>query len=698
MTKVTPGIFLAFALFLLSYSTSSKASAMTRNQNDGSRLHQRLQNHRKLQSASEEEGAIENQYIVTFEPGFDVNSILQEAAATRQQNQQQKKQQGTSANAEQIFQGMQNSIQYSLNANMSGAVFKDLSPEDLLVLLDHPQVVFAEQDKVITLDTRQWEAPWHLDKIDQPRIQLDRVYDYTLQGSNVDVYIIDSGIKIEHGDFEGRARCGYNVFSGEQGCQDVKNHGTHVASIVGGAAYGVAKKANLIAVKVVNGNNQEPGSVGTAISGLDYVTAQKLARPGTPAVANISLGSGLSDSFDQAIDRAVEAGVIVVNSAGNENVDACTRSPSSAARSISVASIGQSNSKSSFSNFGSCVDIYAPGEGVTAASTAAQGTSTFSGTSMASPLVSGVAALYLEREPSLTPEQVWAEMQSDAATGLVQDARDSSSNLIVSVDNLNNVDGRSDPVPDPNTSSTALCFSGANMVHVQSKGLITLDALKIGDYVETGDGTFSRIYSFAHKDPSAEAYFIQIFANGLEKPLEISDDHFLFVENKPIRARDVRIGNILDSGRVVVSINKVKRQGIYAPITEKGDLLVSGIHASSYVALLDIDPQLHVFASHSVLAARRLFCRMHMHVCMQERYTDGLADFLLNGANPLFAIAKLRSDIQTFLVALSIPVLVMAWFSEHLLLSPFLGIASLFFVTFVWRRISKMQEKRKQLS
>ena len=411
-----------------------KASALLPNGNDESQRQKRLLNHRKLQLASDKGSAIENQYIVTFEPGVVVSSIL---LAVAKQNGRTR--QGTAANAKEIVVGMQNRMVYSSDVV---AIFKDLPEDDLLVLLDNPQVVFAEQDQVVKLDYRQKWAPWHLDKIDEPRSKLDFIYEYTLQGSDVDVYIVDSGIQIDHSEFGGRARCGFNAFAAtEQGCQDVEMHGTHVASIVGGATYGVAKNVELISVKVVNANNGEGGSVGTVIGGLDYVMEQKRANPDRPAVANVSLGSGASVAFNEAIDRAVAAGIIVVNSAGNDGVDACTRSPSSAVNSITVGSIGRSNHKSAFSNYGSCVDIFAPGEGVTGASPALFGSSTLSGTSMSSPVVAGVAALYLERDPSLSPDGVWREMHSAAAVGLVQDNSGSSPDLIVSVDNLNNPGG-----------------------------------------------------------------------------------------------------------------------------------------------------------------------------------------------------------------------------------------------------------------
>jgi len=413
--------FLAWTLIVLSLSSS-----LAQTVDQKSSLHERVLSHRKLFTANGDDGIADTFYI-SFEGDTDVDLFFERLPPCSHQPQ-------SDAAGVHTTKSIKENVLVSLNKNIRGAVMKGLPIECLILLLDKDEVSFVEQDLSMELDYVQATAPWHLDYIDGSS---DWRYDYVYTGAAVDVYVVDSGINIGHGDFEGRARCGFNAF-GENGCQDTDGHGTHVASTIGGAQYGVAKQVNLIGVKVVKGLNGQSGSVTSTVQGIDYIIEQKKANPTRPAVANLSIGTGVSVNLNQAVDKLVQAGVVVVTSAGNESTDACKRSPASAALPISVGSIGSWNFRSGFSNYGSCVDIFAPGENVEAASSSIFGSAILSGTSMASPLVAGAAAMYLDKDPTLTPERVWGEIQSDAAPGRVMGPGPGSPNLVLNTDNLNN--------------------------------------------------------------------------------------------------------------------------------------------------------------------------------------------------------------------------------------------------------------------
>lgn len=397
-------------------------------------LRERVLNHRKLILAAGGGDILYKNFLITFTETTDVGTFFEDLSLSQQLQ---------SDAGEDAIKPIKENVLFFGNKNMRWALVEDLPLESMILLLNDDNVRFIEQDLPVELDYVQALAPWHLDYADGDS---DWSFRYRYTGAGVDVYVLDSGIKIDHGDFEGRASCGFNAFANtESGCTDNENHGTHVASTIGGKKYGVAKQVNLIAVKVVKGRNGQSGSVSSTVRGIDYVIEQKQANPDRPAVANVSLGTGVSVSLNTALDRAVEAGVIVVTSAGNDDTDACKRSPASASLPITVGSIGRVGIRSGFSNYGSCVSIFAPGENVEAASPSFLGWSIKSGTSMASPMVAGAAAMYLERDPALTGEQVWQEIQSDAATGRVRGGGSGSPNLVLNIDNLNNDnDGRSD--------------------------------------------------------------------------------------------------------------------------------------------------------------------------------------------------------------------------------------------------------------
>jgi subtilisin family serine protease len=255
-----------------------------------------------------------------------------------------------------------------------------------------------------------------LDRIDQAALPLDGMYKYKQTGKGVTVFVLDSGIRLTHQEFEGRATCGLDVVLGQESlipCEDKKGHGTHVAGIVAGKNVGVAKNANLVMVKVgIDGDDVDLSAV---IAGLNYVQKQKLANPGKPMIASVSVGGPKLAALDDAARALVKAGVTVVVAAGNNGTDACGFSPGNVEEVITVGCSDRDDIVQDWSNFGSCVDIYAPGDGILSAGRKndtryVEGT----GTSQSAPFVAGVAALYLQMKPSLSPNDVWQAIQKDS--------------------------------------------------------------------------------------------------------------------------------------------------------------------------------------------------------------------------------------------------------------------------------------------
>jgi subtilisin family serine protease len=255
-------------------------------------------------------------------------------------------------------------------------------------LRNDPDVLYIEEDQEVHSTTTVTAASWGLDRVDQRNLPLSGTYSYNAtatQQAAVRAYIIDTGIQTGHADFGGRASAVYDAFGGSG--QDCNGHGTHVAGTVGGATYGIAKSIKLRAVRVLDCNGS--GSNSGVIAGMDWVAANKIL----PAVANMSLGGGFSSAVNTSANNLANSGVFLAVAAGNSNANACNYSPSSAANVTSVAASTSTDAKASYSNFGSCVHLYAPGSSIKS-DWLNGGTNTISGTSMASPHVTGVAALY----------------------------------------------------------------------------------------------------------------------------------------------------------------------------------------------------------------------------------------------------------------------------------------------------------------
>ena len=294
-------------------------------------------------------------------------------------------------------------------------------------LSEDARVEFIEEDGVVSASTTQSSAPWGLDRIDQRDLPLNQTYNYTPTGAGVHVYIIDTGIRTTHAQFGGRANKVYDAIGDGQGGNDCNGHGTHVAGTVGGSTYGVAKGVSLHAVRVLDcaGN----GTDSTVIAGVDWVAANRQ----TPAVANMSLGGGASTALDNSVQGMINAGVTTAAAAGNDyGADACGSSPARVAAAITVGSTASNDAKSDFSNIGTCLDLFAPGSSIQSAwYTSDTATNTISGTSMATPHVAGVAALYLQNNSSATPATVANQIITTATTGKVVGAGTGSPNRLL---------------------------------------------------------------------------------------------------------------------------------------------------------------------------------------------------------------------------------------------------------------------------
>ncbi|MDT7605381.1 MAG: hypothetical protein QOF61_3378 [Acidobacteriota bacterium] len=353
--------------------------------------------------------AIPNQYIVVFhdwatgEKG--ANSFAPALAGTMKD----------------IYGGeVERTYKYALN----GFAAK-MTKEQALALSQDPRVAFVEEDGVMTATTTQTGATWGIDRIDQRDLPLNGTYNYTFTGSGVRAYVIDTGIRTTHTQFGGRASAVFDAFGGNG--QDCNGHGTHVAGTIGGSTYGVAKGVMLRAVRVLDCNGS--GSTSGVISGVDWVTANHIS----PAVANMSLGGGASSSLDTAVNNSINSGVTYSIAAGNSNgADACTQSPARVAAAITVGSTTSTDARSSFSNIGTCVDIFAPGSSITSSwATSDTATNTISGTSMATPHVVGATALYLQAFPGSSPATIRNALVNNATTNHISNVGAGSPNRLL---------------------------------------------------------------------------------------------------------------------------------------------------------------------------------------------------------------------------------------------------------------------------
>jgi len=306
----------------------------------------------------------------------------------------------------------------------------NLSATEARRLAADPAVASVEQNQTVHLtDTTQSSAPWGLDRIDQAALPLSGTYTYPdTAGSGVTAYVIDTGVRITHSQISGRASYGYDAVDGDTTASDGNGHGTHVATTIAGTTYGVAKKANIVAVRVLD--NSGSGTTAGVIAGIDWVTANHT----TPAVANMSLGGSASTSLDTAVANSIASGVTYAIAAGNSGANASSYSPARVSTAITVGATSSTDAKASWSNYGSVLDIFAPGVSILAGyNTSDTATATLSGTSMATPHVAGAAAVYLAGHTSATPAQVATALVNGATSGVVTSAGTGSPNKLLKI-------------------------------------------------------------------------------------------------------------------------------------------------------------------------------------------------------------------------------------------------------------------------
>ncbi|GAA3793141.1 S8 family peptidase [Streptomyces phyllanthi] len=307
------------------------------------------------------------------------------------------------------------------SANLSAAEARRLAAD--------PAVASVEQNQTFHADATQTNAPWGLDRIDQASLPLSGTYTYPdSAGSGVTAYVIDTGVRISHQQIAGRASNGYDAVDGDNVAQDGNGHGTHVATTIAGSTYGVAKAAKIVAVRVLN--NSGSGTTAGVVAGIDWVTANHSG----PSVANMSLGGGASTALDTAVRNSIASGVTYALAAGNSSANASSYSPARVTEGITVGATTSTDARASYSNYGSVLDIFAPGSSITAGwHTSDTATNTISGTSMATPHVAGAAAVYLSGHTSATPAQVATALTNGATTGKVTSPGTGSPNRLLQI-------------------------------------------------------------------------------------------------------------------------------------------------------------------------------------------------------------------------------------------------------------------------
>ncbi|GIF11034.1 S8 family peptidase [Actinoplanes teichomyceticus] len=356
-------------------------------------------------------GAIPDSYIVVLKPGSGAAQRVTSASRDL-----------TSAYGGQVLDNYQATVR-GFHARMSRAQAARLAGD--------PAVQYVEQDAVIGTSATQPGATWGLDRIDQRKRTLDRRYSYR-SAKDVTAYVIDTGVRTTHREFGGRATSGWDFVDDDRTANDCNGHGTHVAGTIGGATYGVAKDVKLVAVKVLGCDGS--GSYSDFIAGIDWVTRNAQL----PAVANMSIGGPVSKALDDAVDRSIAKGVTYAIAAGNDNKNACRYSPADTTNAITVGAVDSADRRASFSNFGSCVDLFAPGVGIRSAGKSSDtATVAMNGTSMASPHVAGAAALVLGAHPDWTPRQVRDDLVGHSGSGLIRNPGSGSPNKVLYTGYLN---------------------------------------------------------------------------------------------------------------------------------------------------------------------------------------------------------------------------------------------------------------------
>ncbi|MDG9701567.1 S8 family peptidase [Streptomyces sp. DH37] len=359
-------------------------------------------------------GAVDGSYIVTFKDSVARADVP--------------------ASAKALAKRHAGSLRHVYTAALRGFAVR-MTEEEAKRLAADPTVARVEADAVAyAVDTQTNPPSWGLDRVDQRDLPLDRSYTYATTASDVNAYIVDSGIRMSHRDFGNRAVSGYDFVDNDSNASDCQGHGTHVAGTVGGGSYGVAKGVRLIGVRVLNCQGTSGNTWAPVLAGIDWVTKNAVK----PAVANMSIGGGRTQSVNDAVAASISSGVTWVVAAGNNNADACSYSPSSTPAAITVGATNGRDARATGwtngqgSNYGSCLDLFAPGDSIASTSNAGDTASqSMSGTSMAAPHVAGAAALLLSANPTWSPAQVRDKLVADATPDKVTDARTGSPNRLL---------------------------------------------------------------------------------------------------------------------------------------------------------------------------------------------------------------------------------------------------------------------------
>jgi len=332
-----------------------------------------------------------------------------------------------SINFNQQFQGKIKFIYQNAFQGVAVQIPQNVEQEFVRILKLNPTVSLIEKDQVFKSNaTTQTNATWGLDRSDQRNLPLNSTYNADGNAQGVPVYVVDTGVLASHQDFTGRVKAGYTAVSDGNGTTDCNGHGTHVAGTIAGTKYGIAKSASIIPVRVLDCNGS--GTTSTVIAGLDWVASQNPKN----AVVNLSLGGGTSTALDDAINRVVNKDIVVVVAAGNNNADACNYSPSRVPAAITVGATTNQDQRANYSNYGKCLDVFAPGSNITSDRYSSNtATATASGTSMASPHVAGLAAILRAIYTGENVPQITNRILNKATTNKVTDSQTGSPNRLL---------------------------------------------------------------------------------------------------------------------------------------------------------------------------------------------------------------------------------------------------------------------------